>query len=698
MAWSCGLFDESGRRTFERLAVFAGGWTLEAAEAVCLASPARPGGAGLLEDLGALVDASLVYREVAAQGSQETYRFRMLQTIREAALERLLARRDGGPARRRHARYFAAYAESLLPELEGAAQGTALDRLGQEEDNLRAALEWGLAPRAGATRSQVALRLAGALGFYWFLRGRLLEGRRWLERALATPAGGPGDALHRARAHNAAGTVSYGLGDYLTARTHFEAARQGWAAAGERKREADALNNLAMMARTLGDYTAAQGLLDQCLAARRELGDRPGLANALNNLDLLAQQSGDLTRAGTLFEQALLLMRELGNRHSISLALTNLATLALQQGDYPRAASLQEENLAICRELGDARGQANALNNLGSVLLRRGDYERAGACYRESLALARALGEQGAGANAQHNLGLLAVNMGQPERATTLLADSLALFRHWETGATPPGRSMPSATPCAIGGTSTAPRPCSRMGWRSSGSSATAWGSPGHCATRAIWPSPGAIRPPPRRAWGRPCACSWTPGTGPASPAPWRPWRAPCWPTARHLARLRRRGRRASWARQMACAGPSGPPCHPPAGRRWGAPGTPPPPSSGAPRSKRALNAGRVSPLQETLCTILPPPPVPKRATPKSRGRGTAEGGRSASVLTRREREVTALVSRGLTNRGIARQLTVTEGTVGTHVEHILAKLGLRSRTQVAAWAVRAALDGPPPA
>jgi predicted ATPase/class 3 adenylate cyclase len=348
IGWSYDLLAPGEQTLFRRLAVFSGGWSLEAAEAVC---PVGGGeGIGVLEGLGSLVDKSLVRRNVV--GPQREPRFSMLETIREYGLEQLGASGEAEALRRAHAAYYLALAEEAAPYLTGSEQSIWLERLERDHDNLRAALGW------ARDRGDVALglRLAGALWRFWYTRGYLSEGRGWLEDMLT-----------------------------LSERTDDPAI-------GSMRTKA--LYGAATLASTQNDFNRALVLWEASLALSREVGDKAVAASALNALGLTALQRGDMERAATLFAESLTLAREVGEPWGIARTLLSLGQTAYVQGDYARARALFEECLLLMRRAGSMSHSAVALLYLGHVAREQGQPARAVALYREGLALSQGLGDR----------------------------------------------------------------------------------------------------------------------------------------------------------------------------------------------------------------------------------------------------------------------------------------------------------------
>lgn len=327
------------------MAVFAGGCSLEAIEAVCNGDGALP---DVLAGVAALCDQSLLQRE---QGAGSEPRFGLLRVIREYALEVLVESGEVGAMRRHHAHYFLALAEQAEPELLGAEQQRWMERLAVEYDNLRAALEVCTTSPMADGEPASGLRLAGALWRFWEVRGYLSEGRLWLERTLVNA---PTRTRERAKAAVAAGRL----------------------------------------AAIQGDHEGARRFYEESLSIYRHFEDQRGIAFSLNCLGNLAFNQGDFEAARRYQSESLALFRECGDKWGIGAALNNLGLVAVEQGNFEAAYQLQTESLAVKRAAGDQQGIASSLNNLGNVALYRGDYEAARRLHAESLAIKRELGDK----------------------------------------------------------------------------------------------------------------------------------------------------------------------------------------------------------------------------------------------------------------------------------------------------------------
>jgi predicted ATPase/class 3 adenylate cyclase len=417
--WSYGLLKPWEQRMFRRLAAFSGGFTLDAAEAICLTDPEL--GTQVLEGVASLIDKSLL-RQADEEGAREP-RYRMLETIREYAVVQLHAAGELDTTHRVLAEFLIDLAERAEPELTGPEQVAWLDRLESEHDNLRAALQWSATPRT----IELTLRLAGALWRFWSTRGYVGEGLRWLDAAVTSPHAEATPVL--AKALNGAANLSREQGDYIRAEALHQRSLAISRQQGDLRGTAEALNNLGLIALYQGQDAAAQRYCEEGLALFRQTGDEGGVAAALNNLGNVARERGESDLAAGLHNQSLALRRRLGDKRGIALSLNNLANVVLNQGDYWRAAALHKESLALRRELGDRAGVATSLNNLGNVARVQGDFGAARSYYEESLAVRRELGDKRRVAAALINLGIVEREQGQRDRAATLLRESIALRR-----------------------------------------------------------------------------------------------------------------------------------------------------------------------------------------------------------------------------------------------------------------------------
>ncbi len=429
--WSHDLLAAGEQVLLRRLAVFAGGWTLEAAETICCTEAGMIEAdreTAVLDGLRALVDQSLVQGEEQKSGVP---RFALLETIREYAREQLEASGEAPTIQGAHAAYYLGQAERAEPELRGPDQVQWMGRLRTEHHNLQAALGW--ARDAGEV--EVGLRLAGALCQYWNTGGYFGEGRTWIEELLTLAGPGAGSAVSastRAKALLGAAVLLTSQGDPQRLDAYLEESLALRRQLADRAGIAEVLVRFGRELILRGDMVRATELLDEGLALYGELGDQRGIAEALEQLAFLARDRGDYARAMAMHEEALVLHREVGDLRGIAYALLNLAVMASSvQQDYPRAIVSYEEALTISRSLGNQQTIASVLNNLADIAVRLGDQPRALVLLEESLALFRELGRLTGVATVLENMGRIACAQGDTRRATELLHESLRLA--WQT-------------------------------------------------------------------------------------------------------------------------------------------------------------------------------------------------------------------------------------------------------------------------
>ena len=374
--WSYQLLTEPEQRQLAHLAVFSGGCELDAAEDVCESN---------LETLASLVDKSLLRAEEHADAEP---RYTMLETIREFARERLEKSGAAETTERKHALHYLELAERADPELKQRQQGAWVVRLEAEHDNLRGSLGWAL----DHGEHEVALRMSAALWMFWYMRGHVSEGRRWLSRALAVADRTATRA--RAKALDGAG---YLAGEQGADEDALALLKESLACA----RQVGSPDDVATAATHLSVYVMGDDLVEslalgeEAVTAARLAGDQYTLAIAYNNLGEVSRVAGDNARATAMYEQSYLLRKELGDASRIALSLVNLGEMALLAGDIDRASALFSEGLELARALGEKRHISFALADLGWVALAQKRYDESRGRLQEALALSRELGHKG---------------------------------------------------------------------------------------------------------------------------------------------------------------------------------------------------------------------------------------------------------------------------------------------------------------
>jgi predicted ATPase/class 3 adenylate cyclase len=401
--WSYRLLPPAEQELFADLAVFVGGATLEAIEAVS-------GRDDALALAGALVDNNLLQRTESPAGSRMT----LLETVREYARELLEKRPEAEEVRLRHANWFADLAERAEPELRGERQAEWLKRLAGDHDNLRAALDFLLA-RGDVER---ALAAASALIRYWRAHGHAIEARRLLDAALDGGAAiGPAT---RAEALWAAGRLAMAQNDYAAAERRYAEASRLYASLDDRRGQSFAVAELGVIAFERGDLERAQALCEESLALARQIDDDRAVSAVLTNLANVVSADGDYARAGALYEESLALRRRLGDPLLVANTAHNLSLAALAERDFERARSAAEECLAIARDLGNLMHAAGALLCLGETAVLEADATAAGDYLREALALYARQGASHEIVECLNALAGLAALEGRHERAARL--------------------------------------------------------------------------------------------------------------------------------------------------------------------------------------------------------------------------------------------------------------------------------------
>jgi predicted ATPase/DNA-binding SARP family transcriptional activator len=416
--WSYHLLTPAERRIFARLAVFVGGWSLEAAESICVAGDESH--VSVLDSLQSLIDKNMVRRD-------GDVRFSFLETLREYALEQLEASGEVERLHECHAAYYLTLAQESARLLFGLQQHATLVKLDTEYGNLRAALQWWL----GRDEVVQALELTSALGDYWFQRGTFREGVEWLEQV-----------IHRVRAAGSLDehilTESYGLvlhfagrlianlhSDHEQAGTRYQEALMVGKRTNNRSLQARSLSRLAQIASFRGDHDIAKDYFAESLALWQQLGDRQQIAATLNEIGLAAQRMQLLSEASNCFAQAGNLWRAVGNLRALTFALSNLSMVRAEQGHLREARTLIEEGLAICEKTGPELRRDRLLSAKGWIAYYEGAYAEAQAAHEEALSLAEGFEVRGNIAASRYNLAVAHFAQGHLQESLQLYRQSL---------------------------------------------------------------------------------------------------------------------------------------------------------------------------------------------------------------------------------------------------------------------------------
>lgn len=411
VSWSYSLLTDAEQRLFRRLCVFAGGCTLEAAEAVCNACLDLE--LDLFEGLSSLVDKNLVQRN--DRGMPEP-RFSMLQIVREFAAEQFETSGEEATTRRAHAAYCMVIAEEGNPDLNQEERNDWLSRCDLELDNFRLSLDWLIE----SGEREWSLRLGVALFRFWDMREHLSEGRARLERILRLA--GSELTLERARVAQFVGALASAQGDTPAAERFLSMGLELYEEIGHEPGIATALNALAIAARDRGDYAVAQRRFERSLACWRLLPDQLAVARCLHNLASVVKVRGDYARATWALKEASDLFEKVGDRSGAAWSINQLGDVEHACGEMSRARQCYERALAAFREVHDPWGSARSLADLGYIELEEGHLDEARAAFRESLGTFGGLQHRRGIARVLEGNATLALARGEPYRALRLAA------------------------------------------------------------------------------------------------------------------------------------------------------------------------------------------------------------------------------------------------------------------------------------
>ena len=425
MDWSWNLLSDSERILLQRLSVFAGGWTLEAAEAVCSAERNGLELDPLLDLLSHLANKSLV---VVEHGGEEP-RYRLLETIRQYAQEKLRSSGEINAVCLRHLTFFAEKVDTAEQNFKGPQQAVWYKYLDNELDNLRAALTW----FKGVEHSEIRLRMAAELWRYWKNRGISSEGRGHLQRVLeSSPPGQIRQTSSYARALTAAGSLAYYEGDFSSSQQSRNEALIIFRTLHDQVGIADCLNGLGNTAISQGNYDSARGFYEEGLMIRRELKDKWGVARLLGNLGLLAFFQASYVQARSLHLESLTLFRELRDAESVANELVNLGDVERTQGELLTANSFYQESAAISRESKDQWGLPYAVMGMADVAVEQGDLSLASSLYVDCLSMFQKAGDYIGLPFALESVAAFALVKNQAEKSTRIfsVADALRKMTH----------------------------------------------------------------------------------------------------------------------------------------------------------------------------------------------------------------------------------------------------------------------------
>ncbi|MBC8065610.1 MAG: tetratricopeptide repeat protein [Chlorobia bacterium] len=379
--WSYDLLSEPERMLLMRLSVFSNGWTIEAAESVCLQVSGED--EDVLDLIMSLVDKSLVIADSGQVGT----RYRLLQTVRDYALDRLLVTGGVEQVRSAHRDFFYGLTVSAAGHLRGIDQKSWLDRLESEHDNLRAAIQWSVMQ---GDMEEKGLQMCSNLYYFWWIRGHLSEGKSWHQQLLQVTSGR--HSIARGNALQTGGNFALYQGDYATAKELFEQSLDVCQGLGSAFDIAVSLHNLAHVAHLKGDLAEAKPLYEQSLTIRRELNDQNGMTATLNNLANVAQDLGDFGGARAMHEEALAVRRSLGGDQAIAQTLQNLGNLATELRDFASSRRYYHETLTLTRELRDIRSLYQTLHGFAELASQTGKPVAAANLWGSAEALRESIG------------------------------------------------------------------------------------------------------------------------------------------------------------------------------------------------------------------------------------------------------------------------------------------------------------------
>lgn len=413
--WSYELLGDGEKRLLHQLVVFKSSCTFEAIEAIC--APGRKQQSAVLGMLTSLTEKSFLRQQ---EGSEGELRFRLLYIMREYIVEHGQADGEEEERSARHAAYYLALAEEIAPTLVGIEQRSALANLEEEHENMQAALAWYIAHG----QVEAGLRLAQALGRFWWMHGHMREGRQWLARLLTAEQVEVAASALRAQAFVLACRMASNQQDYGEAAVWAEQALVVSMESGDQHSISQAATAQAEIAFHKGQYEEAARFLEQSLSIQRALGDRRATASLLNNLGNVVLQQGLLAQAARFHEESLRLFRQVGDAWAISTVLIALGEVERRRANYRQAGILYEESLRLCRSLGSNEGCALSLVSLGDLARYQGDNTQAALLYKQSLPLFQQLGDKIGVTLCLQGLAEVAYGEDQLARATRLFAQA----------------------------------------------------------------------------------------------------------------------------------------------------------------------------------------------------------------------------------------------------------------------------------
>lgn len=423
--WSYDLLNERERSTLLNLSVFSGGWTLAAASSVCAADGVSQDSA--VDVITDLVDKSLV---IYKEGNIDDRRYRLQETVQQYARERLQGSGVEEDVCQRHCDCFLAQAENADAQLRGPKQQEWLERVEIEHDNFRAALSWcqqKFEDRDATARIQMGVRIAGALGRFWMVRGYWTEGRRLIALQLANIPDIPSPA--QSKAMYWAAMLASRQGDYGAAQSLFQQSLEISREMQDEQGMAWALCGYAQTILYYGDYDEAQVLFQQSLGFSRKLKDQAGISDALSGLGDVAYSTKEYKKAGELYQQGLEIENQLEGKQGIASFIHKLASVAFYLDGLDAARELWEKSLEISRQIGNPASIATTIRNLAIVAENQLGPEVARELYGQALEIRRGLGDRAGIADGLKDLGDSAYKQNDYTAARELYGQDLEIRR-----------------------------------------------------------------------------------------------------------------------------------------------------------------------------------------------------------------------------------------------------------------------------
>jgi predicted ATPase/class 3 adenylate cyclase len=414
MDWSYELLTDDEKAMLRRLSVFAGGWKLETSEEIC--SDENVETYEVIDVLGSLIDKSLVVFD------EEKERYFLQETVRQYGIEKL-SESSEDEFKIRHSQFFLSMAEEAEPHLTGSEQRKWTNLLEEEHDNLRVAIGRN---SLDMNSEESVVKFGAFLWRFWYIRGYLSEGRKWLKEILGKFKT---DSIYLGNAFRGAGVLARSQGDYLDAKTKYDEALRIYRDIGNKEGIANILNGLALISYEQGNVNESKNMHEQALMMRREINDKRGIASSLHNLGDISSEFGDYVKAKEFYSDALNNWKRIGDKLSLANTMYSMGNAAYNQGEYLEAEKLYKESIEIFREAGDDVGVAYTLSGLGNIAEQQGNHEEAIRILKDALKIFKEAEDMRAVCNVLLNLGLDLYQVDKIDESRKFLIEGLLLCR-----------------------------------------------------------------------------------------------------------------------------------------------------------------------------------------------------------------------------------------------------------------------------